>query len=316
MFPDSPQRFCLRHIYANFQSAGFRGEELRKSLFAASYSYTKSGFDKAMEELKKECEEAYAWLMQIPVESWARYAFDTNCKTDLVVNNLLEVFNRMILNVRNKPIRTMLDGIKDKLMMKYSKTREAAERTRWEITPHYSGKLEEAKMFSRECKARNAEIGLWQVSTSGTAVHAVDLRARTCGCRKWDVTGIPCNHAILAINKVKQVPEDYVSDVFKKQMYKQAFKFVVYPVPGPEDWPKTNTTDIDPPVFIEKPGRKQTVRRKGRFEVPAPRDTSRMGTITCSNCHLLGHRYTNCGTELRPELQQRKEQNKVRYIYL
>ncbi|EMS45351.1 MATE efflux family protein 3, chloroplastic [Triticum urartu] len=30
VFPDSPQRYCLRHIYANFQSAGFRGAELKK----------------------------------------------------------------------------------------------------------------------------------------------------------------------------------------------------------------------------------------------------------------------------------------------
>jgi hypothetical protein len=58
IFPNSPQRYCLRHIYANFQSAGFRGEELKKHLFAASYSYTKSGFDKAMASLKEDCEEA------------------------------------------------------------------------------------------------------------------------------------------------------------------------------------------------------------------------------------------------------------------
>ena len=82
-------------------------------MFAASYSFTKSGFEKSMESMKKECEEGYNWLMQIPVETWARHAFDTVCKTDLVVNNLSEVFNRMILDIRNKPIRTMIDGIKD-----------------------------------------------------------------------------------------------------------------------------------------------------------------------------------------------------------
>ena len=38
--------------------------------------------------------------------------------------------------------------------------------------------------------------------------------------------------------------------------------------------------DIEPPVFREKKGKKQTARRKGEFEVPAPKDTSRMGTIT------------------------------------
>jgi hypothetical protein len=204
VFPNSPQRYCLRHIYANFQTAGFRGQELKKHMFAASYSYTKSGFDKAMATLKKDCEEAYDWLVKIPVEAWARYVFDTNCKTDLVVNNLSEVFNKMILNVRNKPIQTMIKGIVDKLMVKFSGTRMKANNTLWEITPFYSEKLEQAKKHSRECTAENADIGLWQVSTKGPGVHAVDLRARTCGCRAWDVTGIPCNHAISVIRKIKQ----------------------------------------------------------------------------------------------------------------
>ena len=283
-------------------------------IFDASYSFTKSGFDKAMEAFKKECEAGYNWLMKIPPETWARHAFDTVCKTDLVVNNLSEVFNKMILDVRNKPIRTMIDEIKDKLMVKYSKTRNKAETTRWEITPFFSEKLEEAKKFSRDCKAQNAEVGLWQVRTNGPAVHAVDLRARTCGCRKWDVTGIPCNHAISVIMKIKQFPEDYVHDFFKLPMYKEAYKGVIYPVPGPEDWPKTNTRDIDPPEFRDKPGRKQTVRRKGQFEVPAPKDSSRMGSITCSNCKLVGHRFTSCNKTLTPELALRKNQHQVRVL--
>jgi hypothetical protein len=33
----------------------------------------------------------------------------------------------MILNVRNKPIRTILEGIRNKLMIKYSGTREKVE---------------------------------------------------------------------------------------------------------------------------------------------------------------------------------------------
>ena len=311
MFPQSPQRFCLRHIYANFQRDGYRGDELKKLIFTASYSYTKSGFDKAMETLKKECEPAYVWMMKIPVETWARHAFDTVCKTDLVVNNLSEVFNKMILDVRSKPIQTMIDGIKNKLMVKYCKTRIKADSTRWEITPFYSEKLEQAKKYARDCKAQNADIGLWQVSTSGPGVHAVDLRARTCGCRAWDVTGIPSNHAISVMTKIKQHPEDYVNDFFKLSMYKETYRGVIYPVPGPDDWPKTNTRDIDPPVSRDKPGRKQTVRRKGQFEVPAPKDTSRMATITCGNCKQTCHKYTNCTTALRPELQLRMDQHKV-----
>ena len=102
---------------------------------AASYSYTKNGFDLAMEALKKDCVEAYEWLVKNPAETWARHLFDTNYKIDLVVNNISKVFNRMILNVRSKPIRTVLEGVRNKLILKYSGTRVKAVVARWDITP-------------------------------------------------------------------------------------------------------------------------------------------------------------------------------------
>ena len=148
-------------------------------------------------------------------------------------------------------------------------------------------------------------------NAKGDSTHAVNLLARTCGCRKWDVTGLPCSHACSDIIKAKQAPEQYVSPFFKKPMYVEAYKPVIYPVPGPHDWTKTDTPDIVPPVFNITKGRKQEKRRKGRFEVPKPKDTSRMGTITCSNCKLRGHRYTSCTKELRPELLARKNKHVV-----
>ena len=75
VFPNCPQRFCLRHIYQNFQNAGFRGPELKKYMDEASYSYTKHGFNVAMDGLKRECEAAWAWLSKIPKHTWARHAW-------------------------------------------------------------------------------------------------------------------------------------------------------------------------------------------------------------------------------------------------
>nr|XP_020195824.1 protein VASP homolog [Aegilops tauschii subsp. strangulata] len=67
-------------------------------------------------------------------------------------------------------------------------------------------------------------------------------------------------------------------------------------------WPRTDSLDTEPPVFKEHKGRAQTKRRKGQFEKPAPKDTSRMASITCSNCKKVGHRYTNCHDALKPAL--------------
>ena len=62
VFPDSPQRFCLRRIYANFQSAGYRSKELKKCVDKASYSYTRHGHELGMAELKAQSEDAWKWL--------------------------------------------------------------------------------------------------------------------------------------------------------------------------------------------------------------------------------------------------------------
>ncbi|KAM3354080.1 hypothetical protein ACQJBY_024984 [Aegilops geniculata] len=121
--------------------------------------------------------------------------------------------------------------------------------------------------------------------------------------------GVPCNHGVSAINKAKLVPEDFVHDFFKKPMYKVAYSPIVFPVPGPDLWPKTRTPDTEPPVFKEKPGNKERKRRKSKFEKPAPKDTSRMATITCSNCNRTGHRYTSCKKALKPALAMRMNQH-------
>ncbi|KAE8808728.1 translation initiation factor IF-2-like [Hordeum vulgare] len=78
------------------------------------------------------------------------------------------------------------------------------------------------------------------------------------------------------------------------------------------DWTRTSGPDIEPPTFHVKRGRKKEKRIKGKFEVPKPKDSSRMVTITCSNCGLQGHRYTNCRQQLRAELALRKNKHVAR----
>jgi hypothetical protein len=236
---------------------------------------------------------------------------DTNCKTDLVVNNLSEVFNRYILDVRNKPIVTMLVGIYDKQLMRFDDKREGGRSSSWEITPYYAEKLELMKLYARKCISTRADVGLWQVK-SGEKSYEVNLDNRTCSCRKWDLTGLPCNHAVSAIYKAKGHPEDFVSDFFKKPMYMDSYNHVFSPMPGQHGWTKTNTEDIMPPGFRDhQKGRRQEKRRRGKFEPPKPKETSRMATITCGNCKVQGHRYTNCSQPLRPDLAIRKNSHKV-----
>jgi hypothetical protein len=101
VFPNHNKGIALAISMEKIQIAGFGGEELKKHI-ASSYSYTKHGFDVAMTLMEEESEEALKWLSNIPRECWARYAMDVNCKTDMVVNNLSEVFSKMILDVSER----------------------------------------------------------------------------------------------------------------------------------------------------------------------------------------------------------------------
>ncbi|EEC67236.1 hypothetical protein OsI_34166 [Oryza sativa Indica Group] len=315
VFPDCAQRYCKRHLYQNFCTAGYKGGDLKVLMDQAVYAYTKSDFNIAMEELKKENANAWDWLNKIPHKHWARHAFDSRCKTDLVVNNLSEAFNNYIIGSRDKPIVTMLEMIRTKLMEKCNDKREGVAAAKWEITPHYIEKLELEKTNSRYCRPVCAGRGIWQVSC-GEYTYAVHLENRTCGCFKWDVTGIPCNHAISAIYKLRQYPEDYVNDFFKKATYEKAYQHLIYPVPGEHDWIRTTTPDIDPPKFNKHPGRPKKSRRKSAGEETQHSGRVRMTTITCSNCKNHGHKYISCPQPLRPDLKIRKRKYKSNRVIL
>lgn len=54
----------------------------------------------------------------------------------------------------------------------------------------------------------NAENGLFEVEHKRKQ-YIVNLTKRTYGCRRWDLTGIPCAHAISTVLYDGGKPKDY-----------------------------------------------------------------------------------------------------------
>lgn len=96
---------------------------MKEDMDSAVYAYTQSDYDVAMEKLKKESEKAYDWLNKIGKEHFSRHDFNPRSKTDLVVNNLSEVFNSSILKFKDQPIVTMIECIRSKEMAKCGEKR-------------------------------------------------------------------------------------------------------------------------------------------------------------------------------------------------
>jgi hypothetical protein len=99
--------------------------------------------------------------------------------------------------------------------------------------------------------------------------YVVNLRRNTCGCRKWEITGIPCSHAFSAILYDGGKLEDYVDDCYSVEKYKKAYEFIIYPMPSDEQWLRTKYEKVEPSKSRLTPGRLNKVRIRALDE---PRD--------------------------------------------
>ncbi|PKI66122.1 hypothetical protein CRG98_013480 [Punica granatum] len=76
--------------------------------------------------------------------------------------------------------------------------------------------VEENKERSRSCLPTHAGDWKFQVKEF-VNTYVVDLPAKTCSCRKWNITGIPCPHAVSCIHYVRKDVDDYVRQVDESQ---------------------------------------------------------------------------------------------------
>ncbi|KAL0378604.1 UNVERIFIED_CONTAM: hypothetical protein Sradi_3165900 [Sesamum radiatum] len=79
--------------------------------------------------------------------------------------------------------------------------------------------------------------------------YVVNLQNHTCTCRKWDLTGIPCNHGMSAICSQSLEPEDFVNPCYTVATFIEVYKHAILPVNGPKLWEKTGLIPPLPPNF-------------------------------------------------------------------
>ncbi|CAL2228840.1 unnamed protein product [Prunus armeniaca] len=115
--PNNEHRFCARHLFTNF-ILQFKGKSLSNKFWDTAKATIVPQFARQMEELKNLDKDAYAWLTkpEKPPRHWSRSHFSTHVKCDMLLNSMCESFNSFILACKDKPILTMLEIVRCKLM--------------------------------------------------------------------------------------------------------------------------------------------------------------------------------------------------------
>ncbi|XP_020250189.1 uncharacterized protein LOC109827591 isoform X2 [Asparagus officinalis] len=298
VWPAVEHRQCARHIYSNWRKI-HSGRVLQSQFWKCVKATSMPIFQTEAAKLRIISEQAYEDFMARDPNTFCKSHFKCHSKCDVVDNNMAETFNSFILLARYKPIVSMLEDIRLSIMDRMQEKKKLVSKFVGGVAPRIHKKLEEAYQEQVHCRAHwngdENETG-FEIIHRGQS-HAVDLKNMTCTCRNWDLTGIPCPHAVSAILLMRRKPEIYLSEMYSQENYLIAYGGMLNPVQGSNYWDTEGEGMVLPPNIIRRPkGRPKTARRRDPSEGSKhPSRSSRQGLIQkCSNCHRTGHRRPSC----------------------
>ncbi|KAH6770200.1 hypothetical protein C2S52_015003 [Perilla frutescens var. hirtella] len=253
----------------------------------------------ALEDLKAEDEAACLDFLNREPQRFCKAYISTFPLCDTIVNNVSETFNGFILQAREKLLTEMLEAIRKQLMLRQYTKLAAISGVTDRLCPKIHEKLEDLKLESRHCTCTPALQGKFEVCHRQNQ-FIVDMPGKKCSCRAWDLTGIPCIHAISAITFLKEEPSDFVSECYTVMKYIEAYKYGIEPTNGPTMWPHADGYPVLPPLVRKMPGRPKKKRKRGVEEKECLSQTKlhRFGMqMTFRRCLQVGHNKTTCKNE-------------------
>ncbi|XP_010497305.1 PREDICTED: uncharacterized protein LOC104774383, partial [Camelina sativa] len=293
IIPQAEHRQCARHIMDNWKRNS-HDMELQRLFWKIARSYTVWEFGGHMEALRSYNPSAYDSLLKTKPRTWSRAFFRIGSCCSDNLNNLSESFNRTIRQARRKPLLDMLEDIRRQCMVCNEKRYFIAGRFKTRFTKRAHAEIEKMIAGSQFCERWMARHNKHEIRCGDVKV-CVDMNDQTCGCRKWQMTGIPCVHAASVIIGKKEKVEDYVFEWYTTRMWQLTYADGIAPVQGKLLWPRVNRLGVLPPPWRRgNPGRPSNHdRRKSQFE-SATKLSHVNRVMTCSNCKQEGHNKQAC----------------------
>ncbi|KAL0006478.1 hypothetical protein SO802_014039 [Lithocarpus litseifolius] len=293
IFTGSYHAYCLRYLTEQFirDLKGQFSHEVKRLMvedfYAAAYASSPESFQRSIESIKSISLEAYNWIVQSEPLNWANSYFH-GARYNHMASNFGELFYSWASDAHELPITQMVDVIRGKIMELIYTRR--ADSIQWltRLTPSM-----EEKLKKENHKVHPLQVLLSAGSTfevRGDTIEMVDIDHWDCSCKGWQLTGLPCCHAIAVLGCMGRSPYDYCSRYFTTESYRLTYSESVNPIPN-ADVPVLKdssqlTVTVTPPPTRRPPGR-PTTKRYGSQEVVKRQ-------LQCSRCKGHGHNKSTC----------------------
>ncbi|XP_021975385.1 uncharacterized protein LOC110870516 [Helianthus annuus] len=231
-------------------------------------------FTLAMDELKAFNKKAHVWLSKIPPLHWSRSHFSGRVISDILLNNMCEVYNGKIVEGKDKPIISALEYIREYLMRMIVTVLKLIEKSEGLLTP----KATEVLIGSSRIQLTTMFSGMEGITTRHV-VATLWEKAATSG-RMGDL-------------------ESWVHPFYTMERWKLVYSFKVNPINGRTLWTNIQlATIIVPPKHHTQVGRPKKLRKRSVVELEeltqSGRLSKRHSKVACTKCKKTGHNSRTC----------------------
>ncbi|KAF7837633.1 Protein FAR1-RELATED SEQUENCE 4 [Senna tora] len=284
--------YCLRHLAdkLNKDLKGQFSHEARRFMvndfYAAAYAPKLEAFDRCIENIKGISPEAYNWVIQSEPEHWAN-AFFAGARYNHLTSNFGQQFYSWVSEAHELPITQMIDVLRGKMMEAIYTQRVESNQWMTKLTPSKEEMLQNESSVARSLQVLLLEGSTFEVR--GDSVEIVDVDRWDCSCKRWQMTGLPCCHAIAVFECLGRSPYDYCSRYFSVESYRLTYAESIHPVPNvdrPVQCESTLVVAVTPPPTKRPPGRPK-MKQAESVEIIKRQ-------LQCSKCKGLGHNKKTC----------------------
>ena len=124
--------------------------------------------------------------------------------------------------------------------------------------------------------------------------YIVNMDKRTCSCRRWDLIGIPCCHALKVIKDKKLNSEDFVAECSLTTLWKKKYNNSITPVEGMKFLKDAPGSHIEPPPRPKEKGRKKNPQKRKKSVHESPTKGEKVsGHFEKIHCYQSGTEWHN-----------------------
>lgn len=285
--------YCLRHL-AEKLNKDLRGQfshEARRfmvqDIYAAASSAKVDGFQRCVESIKGISPDAYNWVIQSEPEHWCN-AFFAGARYNHLTSNFGQQFYGWVSEANELPLTQMIDILRGKMMESIYTRRVESNQWTTKLTPSREEQLQDQISRARSLQVLHSHGNTFEVR--GESLEIVDVDHWECSCKGWQLTGLPCCHAIDVFEGIGRDPYDYCSRYFMAENYRLTYAESIHPIPNVERPPHGESTEeqvtVTPPPTKRPPGRPKTKQAESIDLIKRQ--------LQCSKCKGLGHNKKTC----------------------